>query len=282
MKYVKACCIVIPVFILILQTNYHCLSFAIPDNEEYIFSNTISYFKSSRLGVNDSFTVSGSLISTINPTLLSAIQVNEFNESNSTTGPNIEIANETNLQGSSNSLKDLQKNFTEPLSKMEITNQTDNLSNNLVSMLSGIIIQSIERGNPTINNNIINDSSDLRSNNISIIVSGNWEMKVNAGNVTNFDSRFVMITSDGTGFHWHSIKNFKGNGSLFFGNDDTIIFEGSLDFVTDDDLTVENSKVIVTFNNFELIQIIFLDNTISDHFHRFPLYGIVDSIEIKN
>jgi hypothetical protein len=44
----------------------------------------------------------------------------------------------------------------------------------------------------------------------------------------------------------------------------------------------KNSEIIFLINNFELIQIIFLDNKIADHFHNFPLYGIIDSIEIKN
>ena len=57
---------------------------------------------------------------------------------------------------------------------------------------------------------------------------------------------------------------------------------GTVDFFTDDKLVSANSKVVFMINNFELIQIIFLDNKIADHFHNFPLYGIIDSIEIKN
>jgi len=162
-------------------------------------------------------------------------------------------------------------------------NQTDNLSNNLVSMLSGIIIQSIEKGNPTISNDVnANDSGSLINKNISTIVSGNWEMNVNSSKVEFFDSKFVMISSNAKGFHWHTVNNFNGDGNVFFGNDDTIFIDGTVDFFTDDKLVSENSKVVFILNNFELIQIIFLDNKIADHFHNFPLYGIIDSIKIKN
>ena len=124
-------------------------------------------------------------------------------------------------------------------------NQTDNLSNNLVSMLSGIIIQSIERGNPTISNDgNANDSGRLTNKNISTIVSGNWKMNVNSSKVEFFDSKFVMITSNAKGFHWHTISNFNGDGNVFFGTDDTVFIDGTVDFFTDDKLVSENSKVV--------------------------------------
>ena len=162
-------------------------------------------------------------------------------------------------------------------------NQTDNLSNSLVSMLSGIIIQSIEKGNPTINKiGLNNDSGGLMNKNISTIVSGNWRINVNSTEVVLLDSKFVMITSDAKGFHWHTINNFNSDDDIFFGTDDTIFMNGTVDLFTDNKLVAGNSKVVIMINNFELIQIIFLDNKIAEHFHNFPLYGIIDSIDIEN
>lgn len=114
------------------------------------------------------------------------------------------------------------------------------------------------------------------------MVSGNWSMKDTNGNVTNFDSRFVMISSNATGFHWHSLDNFKTSDSISFGNDDTIIFEDIVDFFTGGDMTLRNGYIILTLNNFELIEFIFLNDVMSSHFSGFPIYGKIDSIEIKN
>jgi len=108
------------------------------------------------------------------------------------------------------------------------------------------------------------------------------KMNVNSSKVDFFDSKFVMITSDAKGFHWHTITNFSGKRDTYFGTDDSIFIDGTVDFFTDDKLVSGNSRVVFMINNFELLQIIFLDNKIADHFHNFPLYGVIDSIEIKN
>lgn len=263
-------------------------------NNIVVEENTLNS-KSSRLDANNTFALSGSLVSTLNSSLISNNGSNENNQliSSSEFGTDFENSDQTlslnqrtdgiTSTGNSSSIMNSSRGNSEDTTVIGQLNETDNLSNNLVSMLSGIIIQSIEKGNPTINNDgNTNDSSGLANKNISTIVSGNWKMSVNSSEVTLFDSKFVMITSNAKGFHWHTINNFNGDGNAFFGNDDTVFMDGTLDLFTDDKLVAENSKVIIMINNFELIQIIFLDNKTADHFRNFPLYGIIDSIEIKN
>ncbi len=251
--------------------------------------------KSSRLDVNNTFALSGSLVSTLNPSLVSNNGSSEndqiissaefgtnFENSDPSLLPNQRIDDLISTGNSSLMLNSSQStNGDNPI--IGQLNQTDNLSNSLVSMLSGIIIQSIEKGNPTINKiGKANDSGDLMDKNISTIVSGNWKINVNSSEVVLFDSKFVMISSNAKGFHWHTINNFNGDGDVFFGTDDTIFMDGTVDLFTDDKLVTENSKVVIMINNFELIQIIFLENKIAEHFHNFPLYGIIDSIDIEN
>jgi hypothetical protein len=251
--------------------------------------------KSERLDVNNTFALSGSLVSTLYPSLVSNNESSENEPINSSSQPStnlknsdpnrspnqqiddtINTANSTLMPNSSQSINGDNNSFGQ-------SNQTDSLSNSLVSMLSGIIIQSIEKGNPTINKiGLDNDSGGLMNKNISTIVSGNWRINVNSTEVVLFDSKFVMITSDAKGFHWHTINNFNSDDDVFFGTDDTIFMNGTVDLYTDNKLVTGNSKVVIMINNFELIQIIFLDNKIAEHFHNFPLYGIIDSIDIKN
>ena len=251
--------------------------------------------KSERLDVNNTFALSGSLVSTLYPLLVSNNESSENDQINSSSQPSSNLKNSDPNLSPNQQIDDTintSNSSLMPNSGQSINgdnnsfgqfNQTDNLSNSLVSMLSGIIIQSIEKGNPTINKiGLNNDSGGLMNKNISTIVSGNWRINVNSTEVVLLDSKFVMITSDAKGFHWHTINNFNSDDDIFFGTDDTIFMNGTVDLFTDNKLVAGNSKVVIMINNFELIQIIFLDNKIAEHFHNFPLYGIIDSIDIEN
>jgi hypothetical protein len=251
--------------------------------------------KSERLDVNNTFALSGSLVSTLYPSLVSNNESSENEPINSSSQPSTNLKNSDPNRSPNQQIDDtintskssLMANSSQSINgdnnSFGQSNQTDNLSNSLVSMLSGIIIQSIEKGNPTINKiGLNNDSGGLMNKNISTIVSGNWRINVNSTEVVLFDSKFVMITSDAKGFHWHTVNNFNSDDDIFFGTDDTIFMNGTVDLFTDNKLVAGNSKVVIMINNFELIQIIFLDNKIAEHFHNFPLYGIIDSIDIEN
>lgn len=278
--------------IYLTQSTFHTI---LAETENMVYKQNPQDIKSSRLEVNTTFALSGLLVSTLNASLTSNIGSGQNNQSVSSSSDGTSLGHSAqalppgqpfagiNSSGNSSLIVNSNQGSSGDTTGTAQLNQTDNLSNNLVSMLSGIIIQSIEKGNPTINNDVnISDSGSLINKNISTIVSGNWKMIVNSSKVEFFDAKFVMITSDAKGFHWHTITNFKGDENVFFGTDDTIFFDGTVDFFTDDKLVSENSKVVITLNNFEVLQIIFLDNNVSDHFHDFPLYGILDSIEIKN
>ncbi len=284
--------LIVVFLIYFTQSTFHAV---LAETKNIVFRENTLESKSNRLDVNNTFALSGFLVSTLNTSLISNNGSSENNQiiSTSPLDTNIQNSHQTlsptqrndgvTRTGNSSSTMNLSQSMREDTTGIGQMNQTDNLSNNLVSMLSGIIIQSIERGNPTISNDEnTNDSGKFTNKNISTIVSGNWKMNVNSSKVEFFDSKFVMITSNAKGFHWHTISNFNGDGNVFLGTDDTVFIDGTVDFFTDDKLVSENSKVVFMINNFELIQIIFLDNKIADHFRNFPLYGIIDSIEIKN
>ncbi|HKU83117.1 MAG TPA: hypothetical protein VJP58_03670 [Candidatus Nitrosocosmicus sp.] len=280
------------VLIYFTESNFYVIC---AERENIVFNENKADLKSSRLDINNTFSLSGFLVSTLNTSLISSTGSSENTQFISSAPNRTNMENSIQDSTSGQRLDDVFR-INDPLSTLNSShvsresnkgidqlNQTDNLSNNLVSMLSDIIIQSIEKGNPTIDNDENKSAPGrLLNQNISTIVSGNWKMNVNSSKVDFFDSKFVMITSDAKGFHWHTITNFNGNGETFFGTDDSIFIDGTVDFFTDDKLVSGNSRVVFMINNFELLQIIFLDNKIADHFHNFPLYGIIDSIEIKN
>ena len=287
--------LLLPMLVFMVYFAQSTFDAVLAETKNIVVKESILNSKSGRLDVNNTFVLSGSLVSTLNPSLVSnngsrengqIISYSEigtnFENSDPTLSPNRQIDDMIGTANSSLMLNSSQSTNGDNTSFGQF-NQTDNLSNSLVSMLSGIIIQSIEKGNPTINKIVIdNDSSGLMGKNISTIVSGNWKINVNSSEVVLFDSKFVMITSNAKGFHWHTINNFNSDGDVFFGTDDTIFMDGTVDLFTDNKLVTGNSKVVIMINNFELIQIIFLDNKIAEHFHNFPLYGIIDSIDIEN
>lgn len=262
------------------------------DNSIYPFIGNNERF--SRLGINDSFSLSGSIISTVKATtnigLNTSIAASDTLMDKSGPDPEL-IAGFNPLHNSSLSSQMTERNlanmpdFESLLTNSrpsEKINQTNSFSNNLVSMLSGIIVQSIEKGNPTITDSSLNLNNSSKLNNTLKIVSGNWRMNVVNSNVTFFDARLLMITADGTGFHWHLLDNFDSTSDSYFGNDENIFLNGSADFYTDNKVIAKKINVNIFISNLEAIQIILNDKKVSSHFYGYPIYGTIDKVEIPN
>ena len=258
-----------------------------------INSSTTNIERFSHLGINDSFSLSGSIISTIKATTTNVenTSTNSFDNSSEIQDSSLESfekSDQFNYPGVSNQAAQLDaenlSDLESPISNFrpsERINQTDSFSNNLVSMLSGIIIQSIEKGNPTITDTSLNNNS-LQMNNPLMVVSGNWRINVDHSNVTNFDARLIMITASGSGFHWHILNNFHDSSKSYFGNDGNIFLNGSVDFYTDNNEIAKKININVFINNLEVIQIILDDKNVSNHFYGYPIYGTIDKVEIPN
>lgn len=290
MNYEKAFLIFLTNIFIFFLTFTSLDLFSIDDR---ISKNLVGGTMSSGIGANETFSLSGSVISTIdlNSNFTEMIKNSKTPGSedravlkdprNANTGISDQFNEENrNIDDTGRISSPIGIN-QQPSLSME-SNQTDDLSNNLVSMLSGIIIQSIEKGNPTINSINLSDPLQLRSENISIILAGNWQMSVLKSNLTVFDVRFVMITSNGTGFHWHSINGLKSDANVYFGNDKNIYLIGTVDFFTENKLVSKNVKIAIMINNLETIQIIFLDDQVAGHLYNQPIYGTIDMIEIPN
>jgi hypothetical protein len=91
-----------------------------------------------------------------------------------------------------------------------------------------------------------------------------------------------MISADGTETNWYKLHDFKSDEKLYFGNDNSIALNGKSTFFADNNHTNQTTDVLLTINNLQLIQLIFLDKDISNHFNNYPLYGTIDSINVKN
>jgi hypothetical protein len=204
--------------------------------------------------------------------LLSTIPFNNKNPFSSSNNTNKDIL----LQNENNSINNRLTNLTD-------INPTEsgNISDNLVSLLSDIIIESINNGNPTLSNMNTSPNSKDKNSNVSLIF-GSWKLDVQKGNVTNFEAKYERVTLDGNEYHRYLLNNLKTSENLFFGNDYSIAINGKLDLIVGNNNTKELADVLFSIDNLELIQIKFLDKSSANHFNDYPLYGTIDSINIKN
>ncbi len=249
-------------------------------NYQNISSNQIA-MSNNELPINDSFSIDGSLISVILPKQILSTGDNTSNTSDNITnseGNNSSHNHNSSISSNISSKRNPQSLITN-ITNTHL-NKSNNLSDNLVSLLSGIIIESIHNGNPTLNNG--NNSGSHNSNNNVKLISGKWSLRVQNGIVLDFDGKFQMISADGTDSHWYNIKNFNSKEKLFFDNDKSTAIYGKIDFTTDNDSLKKTSDVLLSISNLEVIQLTLIDKNLSNLFHGFPLYGTIDSIKIKN
>ncbi|MGN6709460.1 MAG: hypothetical protein ACTHKF_08950 [Candidatus Nitrosocosmicus sp.] len=216
-----------------------------------------------KLTINDTFSMEGSLLSTIpNNTKNTSVDYNNASKS-------------LLFQNTNNSINN-------PTSNLKVNPiGSSNISDNLVSLLSDIIVESINNGNPTLKD--LNNSKSSQDKNINVsLISGNWKLDVLKGNISNFQAKYDMVALNGVGYHRYLLNNLKSSEKLFFGNDDSIAINGKLDLYTENNSTKEIADVLFSINNLELIQIKFLDNASTNQINNYPLYGTIDSINIRN
>ncbi len=299
MKYTLLGCLFC-LFIILLSLNYKNTihindTLGKIDVDNPLVERNYEKYKSN---INETFSIEGSLISNIiqnfslfYPNVYNYTEEKQISGSRQSTIPtnnksNNEMEFGSPFEGLQQNQQQTQYSIPNPFSRNTTNieqNSSETLSDNLVSMLSGIILESIHTGNPTINNETIEPDSDNKNNKEdTILVSGKWRMDVENSNITAFNTRFVMITSDGTGFHWHSMDNLKINGKFFLGKDDSATITGTLDFFTGNNTTKQPADILLAINNLEIIQITLLSKDISSHFFGFPVYGTIDSIKVKN
>ena len=116
------------------------------------------------------------------------------------------------------------------------------------------------------------------------ILGGDWNIDVQDGNVTGFTANFLMVHTDGTGYHSHDITNFSiGNNTvaLTLGQESSI--NGTADISVngtnqwpgvDTTLTFTPTATVLTINP--------ESEGTSNHFQGQPIYGIVQQATGEN
>jgi hypothetical protein len=116
------------------------------------------------------------------------------------------------------------------------------------------------------------------------ILGGNWNMEVQAGNVTNFGANFIMVHPDGTEYHVHNITNFvvpTAGVQLVQGQETTIT--GSADIYTNGTNRWPGADTTLTLTqNGAVMTIMPASEDTDNHFQGQPIYGIVSGLTGEN
>src|SRR5215203_1266589 len=116
------------------------------------------------------------------------------------------------------------------------------------------------------------------------ILGGNWNLRVESGNVTEFTANFMMVHTDGTGYHVHNITDFSaGNATvqLVQGLETTI--SGTSDIYTNGTNSWPGTDTTLTLTpTGSVMTIMPAAEDTENHFGGQPIYGIVSSLAGEN
>jgi hypothetical protein len=133
-------------------------------------------------------------------------------------------------------------------------------------------------------NATINPSS--LSNATKFVLSGDWNLTVNTGKVTNFTAKFIKVLNDSSRWHTHDIINFKpfniNNTIVRLSPDKSASIQGTVDIKLNNTSAWNNVKSNILISKGKVITISLDNNATSNHFQGQPIYGVVESIKDAN
>jgi hypothetical protein len=126
------------------------------------------------------------------------------------------------------------------------------------------------------------------TNIFKVILTGEWTLSVNKGNVTNFSTNFLASPMDGSKSHIHQITNFKlENDSkkaiVQLTPDNSLSVNGTADIKINGQTIWKNVGISLSISKGSTIAIDLDDEDTSNHFGEQQVYGIVTKlIDLSN
>jgi hypothetical protein len=114
------------------------------------------------------------------------------------------------------------------------------------------------------------------------ILSGNWNMDVEQGNLTNFSASFYTGPVNGADNHTHQSGNFRVDDSspIRLSSDKSVSFSGILDLGTIGIEAWNDVNVTVDISKGRSVSIELADEDTERHFMGQQIYGIVERLII--
>ena len=127
------------------------------------------------------------------------------------------------------------------------------------------------------------ESSFNITNVFKVILTGEWIISVNKGNVTNFSTNFLASPMDGSKSHIHQITNFKlDNDSkkaiAQLTPNNSLSVNGTVDIKINGQTTWNSVGISISISNGSTIAIDVDDEDTNNHFGQQQLYGIVTKL----
>lgn len=126
------------------------------------------------------------------------------------------------------------------------------------------------------------------TNIFKVILTGEWTLSVNKGNVTNFSTNFLASPMDGSKSHIHQITNFKlENDSkkaiVQLTPDNSLLVNGTADIKINGQTIWKSAGISISISKGSTIAIDLDDEDTSNHFGEQQVYGIVTKlIDLSN
>ena len=146
--------------------------------------------------------------------------------------------------------------------------------------ISSLIFVTQKPINATINSASLSDATKF-------VLSGDWNLTVNTGKVTNFAAKFIKVLNDSSKWHTHDIINFKpsninNNTIVQLSPDKSTSIQGTVDIKLNNTSAWNNVKTNILISKGKVITINLDNNATSNHFQGQPIYGVVESIKDAN
>jgi hypothetical protein len=114
------------------------------------------------------------------------------------------------------------------------------------------------------------------------ILSGDWNMNVDQGNLADFRADFYTGPANGAENHTHQLGNFRiiENAPIQLGPDKSISLSGILDVGTNGNKAWDNVNATVDISKGRSITISLADEDTERHFMGQQIYGIVRGLTV--
>jgi hypothetical protein len=117
-----------------------------------------------------------------------------------------------------------------------------------------------------------------------VILSGEWNLSVHKGNVTNFGVNFLASPMDGTKPHIHQITNFKIDNIgrkkqlVQLTSDNSLSLNGTADVKINGVTMWNNAHLSILISKGNTMTLSLNDKDTGHHFGKQPIYGIVSRL----
>lgn len=119
---------------------------------------------------------------------------------------------------------------------------------------------------------------------VSYALTGDWNLNVDGGKVTEFMANFTMININGTERHTHSVTGFKAdnNTNVQLNPTGTTMFDGKVDVKTNGTGKWTNVNTTIYIEKLNTIHLIVDPKATDNHFKGQPIYGVTNSLIDEN